>query len=91
MESATGVVLHSRDGRAYLFDPGALCLEFLTTGGPGELSRWEVLHAPGDLADWLAVSRLRLDPARVAVTAAELARGRAMRDAVLRIARGGFE
>lgn len=33
--SATkGLTLHSHTGVAYRFDPGALCLELLTTGGP---------------------------------------------------------
>ncbi|MEV6813829.1 CGNR zinc finger domain-containing protein [Micromonospora sp. NPDC051296] len=84
---ATGLTLVSHDGARFFFDPGALCLEFLTTGGPGELARWEVLHQPGDLTAWLAQSRLRLDPAQVTVNADELAAARRLRDALWRFAR----
>ncbi len=84
---ATGLTLVSHDGTRFVFDPGALCLEFLTAGGPGELARWDVLHQPGDLAAWLARSRLRLDPAQVTVSADELATARRLRDALWRFAR----
>lgn len=87
-EPATGLVLRSPEGTRYLFDPGALCLEFLTTGGPGALVRHEILHEPGDLAGWLALSRLRLDPTLVHVTADELLLARRLRDALWRLARG---
>lgn len=59
-------------GTPYLFDAGALCLEFLTSGGPGELSRYDVLHTPRDLARWLGTSRLRLRADDVHVSDAEL-------------------
>ncbi|MEU6232383.1 CGNR zinc finger domain-containing protein [Kitasatospora sp. NPDC047058] len=62
-EPSAGLVLHSPGGTRYLFDPGALCLELLTTGGPGDYARYEVLHEPGDLAEWLRQSRLRLPAA----------------------------
>ncbi|MDJ0344076.1 CGNR zinc finger domain-containing protein [Streptomyces sp. H10-C2] len=87
-EPATGLVLHPPEGTSYHFDPGTLCLEFLTTGGPGALARHEVLHEPGNLAGWLALSRLRLDPSRVQITADELLRARRLRDALWRLARG---
>ncbi|GAA2712743.1 CGNR zinc finger domain-containing protein [Micromonospora olivasterospora] len=83
---ATGLTLTSPDGTRYHFDPGALCLEFLTTGGPGPLARHEILHRPADLAAWLALSRLRLDPGRVAVRPGELANARRLRDALWRLA-----
>ncbi|MBH1934393.1 ABATE domain-containing protein [Streptomyces sp. AV19] len=85
--TATGLLLRSSDGTGFRFDPGALCLELLCTGGPGELARWESLHTPQDLADWLGRSRLGLRPDEVTVTAGELATGRALRDALWRLTR----
>lgn len=82
---ASGITLVSLQGARFLFDPGALCLEFLTSGGPGIGARFEVLHRPADLADWLGRSRLRLDPARVDVDLAELAAARRLRDALWRL------
>ncbi len=79
--------MHPPDGASYLFDPGALCLELLTTGGPGELARWEALHAPDDLRAWLAACRLRLDPSHVRVGEGDVADARRLRDAVLRVTR----
>jgi predicted RNA-binding Zn ribbon-like protein len=35
------------------FDSGALCLDLVHTGGPGDLSRWERLHTAIDLRRWL--------------------------------------
>ena len=80
-------------GSPYVFDPGALCLELLVTGGPGAYARFEVLHEPRDLAAWLAVSRLHLDPERVRVTGAELSAARRLRDSLWRVTdahRGGL-
>ncbi|WP_372411569.1 ABATE domain-containing protein [Streptomyces luteireticuli] len=85
--TASGLFLRSPDGTGFHFDPGALCLELLCTGGPGGLARWESLHEPRDLADWLGRSRLGLRPDDVAVSAGELAAGRALRDALWRLAR----
>ncbi|MES9512061.1 hypothetical protein ABWJ92_37715 [Streptomyces sp. NPDC000609] len=51
-----GLTLHSHTGVAYRFDPGALCLELLTTGGPGPYHRYEVLHEPADLTVWDFIS-----------------------------------
>ncbi len=79
-----GLILRSHTGVAYRFDPGALCLELLTTGGPGPYRRWEVLHAPSDLAAW--VRRSRLDPTPVLRTStAELAQAHELRDALFRV------
>ena len=80
--------MHPPDGTAFLFDPGALCLELLVTGGPGEFARWESLHEPEDLADWCARSRLRLDRSRLRVTAEDVTAARRLRDAVTRMVRG---
>ncbi|MEU3841698.1 CGNR zinc finger domain-containing protein [Streptomyces sp. NPDC028635] len=73
--------MHTHDGRPYRFDPGALCLELLTTGGPGAFARYETLHTPADLVAWAGRSRLPqgLD---LRVTDAELARVRDVRDAL---------
>ncbi|MFI8185312.1 CGNR zinc finger domain-containing protein [Actinacidiphila glaucinigra] len=70
--AAPGVTAYTPNGTPYLFDAGALCLEFLTSGGPGELRRYDVLHTPEDLARWFSLSRLQLDPEKVRVSDAEL-------------------
>ncbi|QOV47704.1 CGNR zinc finger domain-containing protein [Streptomyces chromofuscus] len=72
----------SYGGNPYRFDPGALCLELLPTGGPGALARYEVLHRPADLVTWAGRSRL---PAGLdlTVTEDELTRARALRDALM--------
>lgn len=84
--SAPGMILQPPRGAAFRFDPGALCLELLLTGGPGELARFETLHRPADLADWAARSRLSPAP-EVQVTELELATARVVRDAILTAAR----
>ncbi|MGK5530502.1 CGNR zinc finger domain-containing protein [Streptomyces sp. URMC 129] len=83
--SATGLVLRAASGAPYRFDPGALCLELLPTGGPGAFARYEVLHEPADLADWAGRCRLTPTPA-VEVTPADLTAARALRDALWRLA-----
>lgn len=83
--SATkGLTLHSHTGVAYRFDPGALCLELLTTGGPGPYRRYEVLHGPADLAAWADRSRLTPTPA-LDISEAEVADMRGLRDALFRV------
>lgn len=52
------MLLEPPSGGAFRFDPGALCLELLTTGGPGSLAGYEVLHDPAALLRWVAASRL---------------------------------
>ncbi|PJE95523.1 zf-CGNR multi-domain protein [Streptomyces carminius] len=84
-EPATGLVLHSPEGVPYRFDPGALCLELLPTGGSARYPRHEVLREPANLAVWAARSRLRPSPS-VAVTEAELAAARELRAALWRMA-----
>ncbi|MEV0404885.1 CGNR zinc finger domain-containing protein [Actinoallomurus sp. NPDC050550] len=84
--SATpGLVLRTHSGAVFRFDPGALCLELLTTGGPGEGRRWEVLHEPADLAAWAARSRLPPTPA-LEIAPQEVTDARRLRDALWRIA-----
>jgi predicted RNA-binding Zn ribbon-like protein len=76
-----GLTLVSREGKPYRFDPGALCLELLPTGGPGAYARYEVLHEPADLLDWVRRSRLP-DGLHLTVTDEELTAVRAFRDAL---------
>ncbi|UCM89678.1 CGNR zinc finger domain-containing protein [Streptomyces marincola] len=81
---SAGIVLRPPTGAAFRFDPGALCLELLVTGGPGEFRRWESLHGPADLVAWAAGSRL--SPAPVPeVTDAEAGAARRVRDALWRL------
>ncbi|WDV53784.1 CGNR zinc finger domain-containing protein [Streptomyces coeruleorubidus] len=80
-----GLTLTSYGGRTFRFDPGALCLELQTTGGPGEFARYEVLHEPVDLVAWTARSRLP-DDLDITVTEGELERVRALRDVVFQLA-----
>ncbi len=74
------LTLHPRDGVSFRFDPGALCLEFLVSGGVGVYAHYETLHEPADLARWAAVSRLGLE--EVDTTADELIRAKALRTAL---------
>ena len=82
-----GLTLVSRTGKPYRFDAGALCLELVTTGGPGEFARYEVLHEPEDLVRWVERSRLS-DGLQVTVTQGEVAEARVLRDAIFRLAVG---
>ncbi|MFC5665085.1 CGNR zinc finger domain-containing protein [Kitasatospora misakiensis] len=84
-ERAPGLVLHSPGGTRFHFDPGALCLELLPTGGPGPYARYEVLHRPSDLEHWLGQSRLGLPPGAVRISDDQLAAVRTLRDALWRL------
>lgn len=88
--AATGLVLRSPEGTRFAFDAGALCLEFLTTGGPGALSRYGTLHTPDDLAAWCAASRLRLAPGDVHISGSEFRAARWLRDALWRLTRASL-
>ncbi|MER6697067.1 CGNR zinc finger domain-containing protein [Streptomyces griseus] len=88
-----GLVLRHPDGSSFRFDPGALCLELLPTGGPGPLAYFEVLNEPADLVRWAEESRLPDGLAAGAgaglvVSAAEVADARALRDALWRLTEG---
>ncbi|MFI1585617.1 CGNR zinc finger domain-containing protein [Embleya sp. NPDC020630] len=83
-KATAGLTLHSHTGAAYRFDPGALCLELLTTGGPGPYRRYEVLYEPADLAAWATRSRLIPTPV-LEVAPAEVAGLRELRDALFRV------
>ncbi|MCX4908017.1 ABATE domain-containing protein [Streptomyces sp. NBC_00878] len=80
-----GLTLVSHGGKSFRFDPGALCMELVTTGGPGEFARYEVLHEPADLVRWVERSRLS-EGLEVTVTEEELAKTRALRDAIFLLA-----
>ncbi|MFG2246834.1 CGNR zinc finger domain-containing protein [Spirillospora sp. NPDC048823] len=82
--ATTGLTLRSRTGATYRFDPGALCLELLTTGGPGPYRRYEVLFEPADLAAWAERSRLTPTPA-LQVSKAEVTNARNLRDALFQV------
>ncbi|MEV4863005.1 CGNR zinc finger domain-containing protein [Streptomyces ossamyceticus] len=79
-----GIPLRSYTGHVFRFDPGALCLELLVTGGPGALTRYEVLHTPEDLAAWVGRSRLTPTPGALDLTDADVEHVRRLRDALLR-------
>ncbi|WP_431944590.1 CGNR zinc finger domain-containing protein [Actinacidiphila sp. bgisy167] len=85
-EPAIGLVVHSSEGVTYRFDPGALGLELLPTGGPGGNARREALREPADLARWAAACRLRPDRDGLAVSPEDVATARYLRDALWRIA-----
>jgi predicted RNA-binding Zn ribbon-like protein len=84
------LVLTSLDGVRYRFDPGALCLELLASGGEGWLEVYERLHEPGDVGRWLRESRLQalapVDPGQVELTARDLERLKRVREAIRRAA-----
>ncbi len=79
------MLLGSRSGATFRFDPGALSLELLTTGGPGEFRHFEVLHSPADLATWASASRLTPTPT-LTISDAEVTTARDLRDALFRVA-----
>lgn len=79
------MVLRSHSGASYRFDPGALCLDLLVTGGPGVFRRFEVLHTPADLVAWAERSRLTPTPV-LDVTEQDVAHARRVRDALYRVA-----
>ncbi|MFE7836389.1 CGNR zinc finger domain-containing protein [Streptomyces sp. NPDC057474] len=84
VSGVSGILLRSYSGNVYRFDPGALCLELLITGGPGALARYEVLHTPNDLVTWADRSRLTPTPPALHITADDVAYARRLRDALSR-------
>jgi predicted RNA-binding Zn ribbon-like protein len=78
---ATGRVLHDPRGGSFLFDAGAVCLDFAHSGGEGPYAVFETLHTPADLGAWLA--RPPLDAVvTVPVTSRELTGAKALRQAI---------
>ncbi len=73
----------SLDGGRWWFDSGAPSLDFAYTGGMGGDPRWERLHRPGDLGDWLAGHFERVDRN---ATDRDLADGLMLRGAIAAIA-----
>ncbi|MFD8695878.1 CGNR zinc finger domain-containing protein [Kitasatospora purpeofusca] len=84
-EQCHGLVLHYPGGARFHFDPGTLCLELLPTGGPGPYARYEILHRPSDLLEWLGQSRLGLPADAVRISDDQLAAVRTLRDALRRL------
>ncbi|MEE1771898.1 ABATE domain-containing protein [Streptomyces sp. JV185] len=76
-----GLTLHAPGGRSYRFDPGALCLELLPTGGYARYAAYEVLHTPEDLVRWAGESRLP-GGLSLSVSAKELVRAHELRGAL---------
>ncbi|MDT0267611.1 ABATE domain-containing protein [Streptomyces sp. DSM 44915] len=83
--AAPGLRLRSWTGTPYRFDPGALALELLPTGGPGPFARYEVLHEPADLVGWARDCRLRPTPV-LTVARREVLAARRLRDALWQLA-----
>ena len=85
--TAPGIVLTPRDGASWRFDPGALFLEFLLTGGPDDLAVWDRIHTPDDLREWVDASRLALAGDDVIADDADVEPARGLRDALWRATR----
>ncbi|AVH25315.1 zf-CGNR multi-domain protein [Nocardia cyriacigeorgica] len=74
-------MLHDPKGGSFRFDAGAVCLDFAHTGGEGDYAKFESLHEPADLAEWLAAPPLSALPT-APVTADELTEAKALRQAI---------
>ncbi|MDI3407620.1 CGNR zinc finger domain-containing protein [Streptomyces cavernicola] len=72
-------------GRSFHFDPGALCLELLPTGGAERYPQFESLHEPADLGAWAAETRIGAG-LEVTVDEQELAAAYALRAALWSLA-----
>lgn len=77
----------SAQGERYRFDPGSLSLELMLTGGPGPYQRYEIAHAPADLAEWFTGSRLALTAplTDVRIRPAELTALKELRNALYQV------
>ncbi len=85
-----GMLLTPRDGARWRFDPGALFLEFLLTGGPDDLAVWDRLDSPDDLREWVDASRLALARDDVGAEDADVEPARGLRDALWRATRAAI-
>jgi predicted RNA-binding Zn ribbon-like protein len=65
------------------FITGRPCLDFAHTGGEGDWAVWELIHDAADLERWL---RVVLDGAEVTAAPGDVARARAVRHAITRLA-----
>jgi predicted RNA-binding Zn ribbon-like protein len=81
LANASGRVLHDPKGGSFHFDAGAVCLDFAHSGGEGPYAKFESLHRPADLAEWLAQPPLAI-VVTVPVTARELTGAKSLRQAI---------
>ena len=88
--TSAGIVLTPPDGASWRFDPGALFLEFLLTGGPDDLAVWDRLHEPADLREWVGASRLALAGGDVTADDADVEMARGLRDALWQATRAAI-
>ncbi|HEU4423620.1 MAG TPA: ABATE domain-containing protein [Pilimelia sp.] len=91
--ASTGMRLRHPDGQVFTFDAGALCLEFVYTGGEGARARFEIFHEPADIARWSVESRLDpaghgVDPADISVSADDFRTLWRLREALWTLALG---
>jgi predicted RNA-binding Zn ribbon-like protein len=89
MSGSPTVTLTSRDGATFEVATGALCLDFVYTGGGGRRRHWESLHEPADLARWFRGSRLAAIapiPAGLTLTERDLTAAYALRETLWRVA-----
>lgn len=89
MGAASTVGMTAPDGVSFEVATGALCLDFVYTGGAAERARWETLHNPDDLGYWVRSSRLAATasmPADLEVTEIDLAAAKALREVLWRLA-----
>lgn len=83
-EESAGLPVVGQDGQHYRFNPGALCLELIVSGGEGERAHSEVLHELEDLKEWLP--HTRFGPARISMSRAALAQLKLLRESIYRCA-----
>ncbi|MDN5929713.1 MAG: ABATE domain-containing protein [Pseudonocardia sp.] len=82
------VAMTAPDGVRFEVATGALCLDFVYTGGAAERARWEALHTPADLERWLRSSRLAAAapiPAVVHLTETDLTDVHELREVLWRL------
>jgi predicted RNA-binding Zn ribbon-like protein len=77
---ASPAAVPASNASRFLFLSGCLCLDFAHTGGAAERRVFEEWHTPGDLADWLVASPLRITG--IVVSTADLWAAQALREAI---------
>lgn len=75
--TSAGIVWH--------FDAGSLFLEFMLTGGPGKIARYDSLHKAADFGRWVRDSRLEIEPASFELIPEDVSTARSLRDALWRL------
>jgi predicted RNA-binding Zn ribbon-like protein len=83
--NTTGRELHDPKGGSFRFDAGAVCLDFAHTGGEGHYAKFETLHKPTDLGEWLAQPPLAA-VVTVPVTTRDLTAAKVLRQAIWDVA-----